>query len=161
MNPVQYIPFITARYERLGYPPYRWYRAEDPPPWAPMEKALSKSRVGVLCTAGTYVKGQRAFHYKDDASLRAIPKTTPVEDLRFSHITEQYLPDPRRDPNCVFPIEPLRRLEREGVVGEIADDLLSCMGGVYSQRRVRERLAPALSERFASQRLDAVFLIPL
>ncbi len=161
MNPVRYIDAITERYERLGYPPYRWYRADDPPPWAAMEKRLSESRIGVVCTAGTYARGQVAYHYRDDTSLRAIPKTTPVEDIRFAHITEHYLADPRRDANCVFPIEPLRRLERQGVVGEIADDLLSCMGGVYSQRRVREELIPALSERLAGQRVDAVFLIPL
>ena len=124
MRPAQYIPAVTERYEDLGYTPYRWYRAGGAPPWAPMEKALSDSRIGVLCTAGVYAKGQVAFHYKDDTSLRAIPKTTPVEDIRFSHITENYLPDPRRDPNCIFPVEPLSRLERGGIVGEIADDLL-------------------------------------
>jgi D-proline reductase (dithiol) PrdB len=115
----------------------------------------------MLCTAGTYVAGQVAYYYKDDTSTRAIPKETPVAELRFSHITENYLPDARRDPNCVFPIEPLRRLEREGVVGEVAGELYSCMGGIYSQRRVREELIPDLEWRFRSQQVDAALLIPL
>ena len=161
MNPVRYIEAITERYEQLGYQPYRWYHADEPPPWTPMTKPLSRSRIGVLCTAGTYVKGQVAYHYKDDSSYRAIPKTTPVEDIRFAHVTEHYLSGPRQDPNCVFPIEPLNRLERDGVVGEIPDDLFACMGGIYSQRRVREELIPALSECFAAQKVDAVFLVPL
>ncbi len=161
MGPVQYIAGITERYRRLDYAPYRWCQADGPPPWAPLAKPLAASRVGVLSTAGAYAVGQVAFFHKDDVSWRAIPKTTPLADLRFSHITENYLPDARRDPNCVLPLEPLRRLEREGVVGEVADELLSCMGGVYSQRRVRRQLAPAVAEAFAAQQVDAVLLLPL
>lgn len=161
MPPVRYIDAIRERYERLGYQPYRWFRAETPPAWAPVSKPLGESRVGVLSTAGVYRRGQVAYHYKDDTSIRAIAKTTPVDEIRFSHLTEQYLPDARRDPNSVFPIEPLRRLEAEGIVGEVADELLSCMGGIYSQRRTREELIPAVVERFEAQSVDAVFLIPL
>ncbi len=161
MLPVDYITLITERYEKLGYSAYDWYRADEPPPWVAMTKPLSESRVGLLSTAGTYAKGQVAYYYKDDASIRLIPKTTPVEDIRFSHLTENYLPDPRRDPNCVFPIEPLRRLEAEGVVGSVADDLLSCMGGIYSQRKVRQRLAPAVAEEFQRLKIDVALLVPL
>ena len=115
----------------------------------------------MICTAGTYVKGQVAFFYKDDHSLRVIPKITPVEELRFSHVTEHFLGSARQDPNSAFPIEPLRRLEADGVVGEVADDLFSCMGGIYSQRKARDELAPELAGRFAAQHVDAVLLVPL
>ena len=81
--------------------------------------------------------------------------------MRFSHITENYLGASRRDPNCTFPIDALRRLETEGRVGEIADDLFSCMGGIYSQRRVREELLPQVTERFQAQNVDAVLLVPM
>ncbi|MFP5468745.1 MAG: glycine/sarcosine/betaine reductase selenoprotein B family protein, partial [Alphaproteobacteria bacterium] len=76
-------------------------------------------------------------------------------------ITENYLPDPRRDPNCVFPIDALRTLEAEGFIGGLADDLFSCMGGIYSQRRVHAELIPALSEAFRKQKVDAVLLVPM
>ena len=158
---VEYIKSITDRYERLGYPAYKWYRADKPPPWTALKKPISESRLGVLTTAGAYVKGQIAFYYKDDTSYRAIAKGTPEADMRFSHITENYLPDARRDPNCVVPLEPLRRLEQDGVIGALADDYLSCMGGIYSQRRVHEELIPALTARYAKQAVDAVYLIPL
>ena len=161
MMPIRYIDMIRERYSRLGYPVYQWYRAEESPAWTPLKKPLGESRVGVLCTAGTYVKGQVAYFYKDDTSIRSISKNTPVSEIRFSHLTEQYLPAARKDPNCVFPIEPLAKLEAEGVVGEIADDLLSCMGAVYSQRRTREELVPSVVERFEAQGVDLAFLIPL
>ena len=160
-RPVEYMRAIAERYAKLGYKPYEWYRADDDPAFTPLKKPLSQSRLGVLCTAGTYVAGQVAYYYKDDTSHRAIPKDTPVEDIRFSHITENYLPDARRDPNCVTPLDPLRRLEAEGAIGELADDIFSCMGGIYSQRRVKEELIPALDKAFDAQNIDAALLIPL
>ncbi len=61
---VAYIDRITRHYERLGYAPYRWYQAPDPPPWTPLRKPLSELKLGLLSTAGAYVAGQRAFHDK-------------------------------------------------------------------------------------------------
>jgi D-proline reductase (dithiol) PrdB len=127
----------------------------------PLKKPLSEARVGVLTTSGTYALGQTAFHYKDDTSVRSIPKTTPKQDIRFSHITENFLEDPRRDPDCILPLAALKRLESEGFVGEVAEEAFSCMGGIYSQRRVREELIPDLAARFEAQSVDAVFLIPM
>ena len=161
MSAICYMETIRERYTRLGYPAYRWYHAETKPPWKSLDKQLSESRIGVLSTAGTYVRGQVAYFYKDDTSIRSIPKTTDVSEIRFSHLTEQYLPSARRDPNCVFPIEHLVRLEAEGVIGELANDLLSCMGAIYSQRRTCEELTPKIVEMFKSQKVDIAFLVPL
>ena len=160
-TPVRYMEAITRRYQQLGYDPYRWFEADSLPPLTPLTRPLSECRLGMLATSGTYVAGQVAYHYKDDTSLRAIPKGTPTEALRFSHITENYLGASRRDPNCTFPIDALRRLESEGHIGELADDLFSCMGGIYSQRRVREELIPQVAERFRAQGVDAVLLVPM
>jgi len=159
--PVSYIQALTQRYQSLGYPPYRWFEANSAPPWQPLGKALADAHLGLLSTAGTYVVGQLAFHYKDDTSFRAIPLSTPDSDLRFAHVTENYLADARRDPGCVFPLDALRTLAFEGFIGSLPDSVLSCMGGIYSQRRVREELAPALLREFQSARVDAVVLVPL
>lgn len=160
-TPVRYMEAIAHRYLKLGYTPYRWFEADTAPQITPLPKELSKCRIGMLATSGTYVAGQIAYHYKDDTSLRAIPKTTKGEALRFSHITENYLESSRRDPNCTFPIDALNAAARERRVGEIADELYSCMGGIYSQRRVREELIPALEERLRTQDVDAVLLVPM
>lgn len=158
---VEYMKAIAERYGRLGYKPYQWYEAEDAPSFAPLDKPLSECRIGVLSTAGAYVMGQVAYYYKDDTSTRAMPKDTPKDRIHFSHITENYLENPRRDPACMVPTEALARLEAEGAVGAVADEIFSCMGGIYSQRRVREELAPALLDAYRAQNVDAVFLIPM
>ena len=160
-GPVRYIESIRERYARLGYEPYRWYEAENPPPFASLSKPLSEMRLGVLTTAGAYVKGQVAFHYKDDTSVREIPVESADEDLRFSHLTENYLVDPRRDPNCVLPLTALRAVRDANQIGELANSAISCMGGIYSQRRVREELIPAVTDIFERQQIDAALLLPM
>ena len=158
---VEYMRAITERYKSLGHEPYRWFRAEDPPAWARLGKPLSDCRVGLLSTSGAYALGQVAYHYKDDASIRRIPSATADRDLRFSHVTENYLVDARKDPGCVLPLRALGTLAEEGFIGQVADESFSCMGGIYSQRRVREELAPALLEAFTAQKVDAALLVAL
>ncbi|MGI9387420.1 MAG: glycine/sarcosine/betaine reductase selenoprotein B family protein, partial [Methyloligellaceae bacterium] len=157
---VEYIRITRERYEKAGFTPYRWYHSDTPPPWTPMTKPLSECRLGMLASGGTYIAGQVAFHYKDDTSLREIPKSVDVADLRFAHVTEYMLGDARIDANCLFPAEALRRLEGEGAFGALSDTLYSCMGGIYSQRRTMEGLSPAVLDAMREQQVDAVLLVP-
>lgn len=158
---VHYMQAIRARYESLGYTPYRWFEADSAPPWQALNKPLASARLGLLSTSGAYALGQCAYHYKDDTSIRALPSTLAEQDVRFSHITENYLVDPKRDPNCILPLTPLRTLVKEGVVGELAGQVFSCMGGVYSQRRIREEVAPALLDAFRAQAVDCALLVAM
>jgi D-proline reductase (dithiol) PrdB len=161
--PVEYITRIRENYARLGYKPYAWVdhrNPPDPPPWQPLRKPLSESRLALLASGGIYASGQVAFHWKDDTSFRAIPTGVRVEELRATHFAYD-LTDARRDPNVVFPIEPLRRLVAEGVIGALIDDAYTFMGGIYSSRRVEEELAPQLVERLHAQRADVALLVPV
>ena len=158
---VAYMQSIAERYQRLGYAPYRWFKADEAPAWQPLAKPLSAARIGMLSTSGAYALGQVAYHYKDDASIREIPAATAQGDLRFSHLTENYLVDARRDPNCIFPIRAMNALAEEGFIGEAAGEYFSCMGAVYSQRRVREELAPALLASFRARKVDAALLVAM
>ena len=158
---IEYMQAIRARYERLGYTPYRWVEADSAPPWQPLAKPLAACRVGLLSTSGAYALGQRAYHYRDDTSIRAIAADTAPADLRFSHITENYLVDAREDPDCILPLGTLRGLAAAGVIGSLADRVFSCMGGVYSQRRVREETAPALLEAFRAEAIDCALLVAM
>ena len=158
---VAYMQAITERYKALGYTPYRWFQADDAPPWTPLGKPLADARIGVVSTSGAYALGQMAYHYKDDTSIRRIASATPAADLRFSHITENYLVDARRDPDCLVPLTALRALAAEGFIGGLAGEVFSCMGGVYSQRRVREEIAPALLAALREQQVDAALLVAM
>lgn len=158
--PVAYIERITERYERLGYAPYRWVRSADPPPWTPLRRPLAECRLGLVASGGIYVTGQVAFHHKDDASFREVPTDVATADLRATHFAYD-LTDARADPNVVFPIDRLRELVREGRIGSLASKAFTFMGGIYSARRVRDELAPAITERLLAERVDVALLVPV
>ena len=115
----------------------------------------------MISTAGTYVHGQVAYYYKDDTSIRTIPRQTPVAELRFAHIMENHLVEARQDPCTVFPIEALAQLREEGFIGDLAENYFSCMGGIYSRKRVMTELIPALDEAVTKEELDLLLLVPL
>ena len=157
---LDYMKIIQDRYDKLGYPTYRWVSSEDPSPWHPLPKPLSECRLGLVASGGIYVSGQVAFHWKDDVSFRQIPADVETSDLRTSHFAYDQT-DARRDINAVFPIDTLRRLVEEGTIGELADHAYTFMGGIYSARLVREGLAPQLTEKLLAEKVDAVLLVPV
>lgn len=158
--PLDYIKIIFERYDKLGYPTYRWVENHDRPPWHPLPKPLSECRLGLVASGGVYVKGQVAFHWKDDASYRIIPMDVDASDLRATHFAYN-LTDARSDINVVFPIDTLRGLVKEGVIGALADHAYTFMGGIYSSRRVKEGLAPVLTQKLLEEKVDAVLLAPV
>jgi len=158
--PVDYIPRIQEKYTQAGYPAYQWVVNPDPPPWQPLRRPLAECRLGLVASGGIYVTGQVAFHYKDDTSFRVIPTDVKTTDLRATHFAYD-LTDVRQDPNVVFPIDTLRGLVSEKVIGALAAHAYTFMGGIYSARRVREELAPQLTERLLAERVDAVLFVPV
>ncbi len=156
MSPVAYIPRTREMYP--DYPPYRWVVNEGSP-WTPLAKPLNRCKVALISSGGVYRVGQPAFHTRDDASYREIPRDVAIEDLRVAHFGYR-TEDAEKDPNCVFPIERLRELEAEGVIGKLADPAYSFMGGIYSARKVKKELAPQLVARLKEDNVDVFYLVP-
>ena len=156
MSPIAYIPRTREMYAE--YPAYRWVVNQDVP-WTPLAKPLDRCKLAFVGSGGVYLQGQRPFHTKDDTSVREIRKEVDVKELRVSHFGYR-TEDAREDPNCVFPIQWLRELESDGLIGQLADPAYSCMGGVYSARRVSEELVPVLVSRLQQETVDACFLVP-
>ena len=157
--PVDYIERTREQYSAVGYPAYRWVSNGDEPPFAAVSKPLAESRIGLLASGGVYRRGQVAFHYRDDLSFRVIPMDAETSDLRVTHFAYD-VTDARADPNVVLPIEALRAEAREGGIGDAAPNAYTFMGGIYSARKVREVLAPALADRMEEDAADAVVLVP-
>jgi D-proline reductase (dithiol) PrdB len=160
MEPIDYIERTRTQYAALGYPPYTWVHNSDQPPFQPLKKPLSQSRVGVVASGGIYSEGQVAFHFKDDLSFRIIDTTAPVEKLRATHFAYD-LRDARRDINVVFPVDTLNELAKHNRIGELAHNAYTFMGGIYSARKVRDTLAPAIADRLVRDEVDVVLLIPV
>ena len=157
--PVDYIERTRAVYSSKGYTPYQWV-CNEPMPLASTERPMSEWRVGLVASGGIYALGQVAFHFRDDVSYREIHRDTPTEDLRITHFAYDYA-DARRDPNVVFPLAALRGLANEGVIGSVSERAYTFMGGIYSARKVRDTLAPALADRLVADEVDVALMVPV
>lgn len=159
-SPIDYIERTRAQYEDLGYPPYQWVHSDDPPPFAPLRKPLDECRVALIGSGGIYERGQIAFHFKDDLSFRIIDTTAPTEHLRATHFAYD-LTDARIDPNVVFPVDTLHTLVSDHRIGALSRNAYAFMGGIYSSRKVRETLAPAIADRVMKDEVDLAILVPV
>lgn len=89
-------------------------------PFTPWEKDLSSATVTLVSATGVYGPDQEAFPPEDpgDTTWREIAADTPVEALRIAHHHYDHS-EADRDPNIVFPLESLRELASEGVIGAV------------------------------------------
>ena len=147
----QWENFATARYaENLKVPD------SDGIPWAPLVKPLREARVALVTTGGIYVEGQEPFE-RGEHAFRELPKDTPVDQFRVRHWGYD-ISGPQEDVNCVFPIERLRELEAEGVIGELAGINYSFMGLIPDPGPLVQESAPEVAQRLKAAQVDAVFL---
>lgn len=130
--------------------------------WTPLRKPLAQCQVALVSTAGIHRKDQPAFDllaHEGDWSYRELPSSSDSKDLMASH--GHYDTDPANsDINCVFPIDRLRELAAEGVIGEIASTHFGLMGFIPDSRRLVEETAPVIAEKLANQGTDVVVLTP-
>ena len=126
-------------------------------PWTPLRKSLSDSTVVLISTGGVHLQRDRPFHLNGDPTFRVIPKGAKPADLAISHQAYDRT-DALRDINLVFPIERLRELEAEQVIGRVAEDHygFGLMGSA-------KRLMPAIKEvarRIGASGVDLALLVP-
>ena len=143
--------------------PYRWVvhdPATEPPPWTPIEGSLANMRVALISSGGVYRADQEPFHFRNDTSQREIPLATERAALRVAHFGYDTR-DAERDPACVLPTQALRELAAAGEIGSVVDPALSFMGGIYSQRLVRDEVAPRFRDFVLREQADLALLVPV
>ena len=114
----------------------------------------------LIASGGVYAVGNVGFTHKDDVSFRQIPMDTPSEELRVTHFAYDET-SAKADINAVFPIDALHTLEANGEIGDLAPVGLTFMGGIYSQRRLKESLIPGIVERVKELEADVALLVPV
>ena len=133
-------------------------------PWAPLGKPLRESCIAMVTTAGVHLKSQPPFDMEDpngDPSFRAFPSDVHAADLTITHKYYDHSAADR-DINVVLPIDRLRELRDEGIIGGIAPTLYSFMGhidGPHLKTLIGET-APEVARHLVQERADAAFLTP-
>ena len=125
-------------------------------------KPLHGMRVMVASSGGVHTVDQPPFdlesHAGDD-TVRWIAGDTDPRDLLFADDHYDH-GDADADPNCMFPLERLRELADEGIIGSVASHHLGFMGFIPDPRRWVDRVVPDVVERLQQDGVDAVILGP-
>lgn len=117
-------------------------------PFTPLDKDLSKMTVALVTAAGVHRRDQEPFNIADelgDLTFRTIAGDANPADLMVTHHHYDHS-DADQDINVVFPLELLRELKSEGVIGEVAREHVGYMGYTMQLRRMYEETAPAIAE---------------
>jgi D-proline reductase (dithiol) PrdB len=129
-------------------------------PWV-RGRPLAKRRVALITTAGLHLRSDRAFTRETHNEYRVIPGDVSGADLVMSQFSVNFDRSGfQRDVNVVFPIDRIRELAAEGVIGSAADFHYSFMGAGSSITRY-ERQARELAGMLKKDGVDAALLTPV
>ena len=127
-------------------------------PWV-TGPALSQRQVAIVSSAGLVVRGESPFRGRD-ADYRVIPADTKPEELLISHISINFdRTGFQEDSNVVFPLDRLRELAAEGMIGGVASTHYSFMGATDPVEM--EPYARELAGRLKQDGVDAAILPPV
>jgi hypothetical protein len=152
-----------AHYETTGEMDWALYpRIENsnPPNGAGIDPKVS--RLMLVTSAGVYLKDdQYPFDWRDpmgDYSLRLFSSQTTLEQLDFAHARGSAAR--RRDAQVLLPLDHLNCMVLEGLIGEIAPMVVSCMGYQPNALRVIKETVPLIVETAKRNKVDGAILVP-
>ncbi|MDX1690762.1 MAG: glycine/sarcosine/betaine reductase selenoprotein B family protein [Acidimicrobiia bacterium] len=153
--------------------PERYHYSDAP--FARPRRPVAESRLALLSSSGHHVEDPEPFgvrgmtqaeaedrideFLKAAPTLEEIPVDVSPDDLEVRHGGYD-VRGVRADHNVAFPIDRLRELEAEGIVGELHATAFSFVGAA-SQLRMAREVAPAWAERLRDLEIDVALLVPV
>ena len=149
----------------------------DDKPFTKSAKPVSELNVGLLTTTGHFTEGDDPEPFgmkgltqddvvkmtsefgKADPILSRIPIDTPAEKTLVRHGGYD-IRAVERDRNVGLPIDRMRELEADGVIGKFADPAFSFVG-LASQLKLRSRLCFEWAQRLKQSGAEAIVLVPI
>ncbi len=152
---------LTYQLFMKAYP----YRRIDWRPGARLAKPLRAARIAVVTTAAFFKPDQLPFNgliRGGDFSYRALPPDADLDTLRIAHRSDAFDSSGiASDKNLALPLDRLKALAEEGVIGSVAPRHFSFMGSISAPGRLIDRTAPEVARMLAEDAVDAVLLTPV
>lgn len=128
-------------------------------PFTPYDKDLSSATVTLVCATGVFLADQEPFPAEDpgDISYRVIPREAETRDMRIVHAHYDHS-EADADPNIVFPLETLRELAAEGVIGAVNDKHYS-FGFTTRLKELYEQAYPEVADRIERSKTKLVLMM--
>lgn len=130
-------------------------------PWA-QGPALAKRRIALVTTAGLHLRSDRPYGPGGGGTdYRVIPAEAAAGDIVMSHLSVNFDRSGfQQDWNVAFPLERLKELVRDKVVGSVAAFHYSFMGAISPITRY-EAKARELAAHLKADNVDGVLLCPV
>ena len=135
---------------------------DDLVPLVRLQKPLSECRVTFISTSGVQPQGTVPFdtvHPVGDYSFRRVPSATPVSELEIHQLKYPTM-GAERDLNVIFPIERLRELAAEGVIGGLTDHFYTFIGYNMDPERLERTLAEDIAAAVSDEGADIALAAP-
>jgi hypothetical protein len=160
---VSYIDRSREYYAAQGYPKAYAWPCYDEVPFAPLRKALTKCRVGLVTTAGkpqAKVKIDALGFGLGVRELYAEPTSPPPTRLFTDDLGWDKQATHTQDIDSFLPLNRLSEYAADGRIGSISPRFYGVPTD-YSQNRTSQRYAPRILEWCREDDVDAVLLSAL
>jgi D-proline reductase (dithiol) PrdB len=123
---------------------------------------LARRRVAIVTTAGMHRRGDRPFGAgKAGMDYRVIPGDANAADLVMSHASVNFDRSGfQQDWNVAFPLDRLKELAHDGIVGSVAAFHYSFMGAISPVTNYEPK-ARELARLLRNDNVNAVLLSPV
>ena len=127
-------------------------------PYTPFDKDLATATVTLVSATGVYMPDQEAFPTEDpgDVTYRVIPGEAESSALKIAHHHYDHS-EADTDPNIVFPIDSLRQLVADGVIGAVNDKHYS-YGFTTRLKELYETVFPEIADKVERSKTKLVLL---
>jgi D-proline reductase (dithiol) PrdB len=132
-------------------------------PWTPYKGMPSEQAFALVTSGGLYLRDSqppfdtRSIH--GDPSFREIPRNVRQEEIGIAHAHYDHSLA-EQDINTIFPIHRLIELEREGVMGRVADTHYS-FSYVNDVVTLVTKTIPDFLSRIKGEGVDVLLLVPV
>ena len=146
----------ASRKAVLGLP----VKGNDTAPFVRPARPLGACRVALVTTAGLHRRDDRPFT-PGEQGYRVIPSSTPAADIVQSHTSIGFDRTAiLRDLNVTFPIERLRELAGDRVIGGLAPNHYSFMGALRDVATLEGESGPDVARRLRDDGAEVALLTP-
>jgi len=125
--------------------------------WTPLQRPVASATVALVATGGVHLRTDPPFNPNGDGGFRAIPRTAEPGEVQITHQAYDRR-DAGEDLNLVFPLQRLRELEAERVVGRVAEEHYGF--GLAPHPAPLLASAAEVAGRLIQAQVDLVLLVP-
>ena len=152
---IDYIERTRQYYRAQGFEKdYVWAHHQDTP-FTRLARPLAKCRVTIVTTAVSNPQIPKPTRAAESISFADLPERLDTSEVSWDKETTHT--DDRRS---YFPLEDLKKLAEEGVIGDLAPRY-HFVPTQYSHRATTEEDAPAIAAACIEDEVDIAILVPL